>query len=133
LQWHKDDPADDYEMNRNNVVYTWQNNRNPFIDLPELVSYIWGENQGEVWNQSLSISSNLQQEISIYPNPASDYIKFQGLSTDTDVEIFSITGKRVLKSKIKKNAPLYLDLNSGVYLVRIFDESNMITKKLIIK
>ncbi|WP_241148074.1 endonuclease [Lacinutrix jangbogonensis] len=30
LDWHRNDPPDDYEMNRNNVVYTWQNNRNPF-------------------------------------------------------------------------------------------------------
>ena len=40
LDWHRNDPPDDFEMNRNNVVYTWQFNRNPFIDQPDLVEYI---------------------------------------------------------------------------------------------
>ena len=37
LDWHRNDPPDDFEMNRNNVVYTWQFNRNPFIDHPCLL------------------------------------------------------------------------------------------------
>ena len=44
LDWHEEDQADDFEMRRNNIIYEWQNNRNPFIDYPELASYIWGEN-----------------------------------------------------------------------------------------
>ena len=27
-------------MNRNNVIYNWQFNRNPLIDMPDLVDYI---------------------------------------------------------------------------------------------
>jgi len=42
LQWHLQDPVDSFEMNRNNVIYTIQNNRNPFIDHPEFVELIWG-------------------------------------------------------------------------------------------
>ncbi|MBI9070566.1 MAG: endonuclease [Melioribacteraceae bacterium] len=41
IQWHKDDPPDDFERNRNEVVYQYQKNRNPFIDHPEYVSKIW--------------------------------------------------------------------------------------------
>lgn len=44
LQWHIDDPVDDFELNRNNAIYAIQNNRNPFIDHPEFVDYIWGNN-----------------------------------------------------------------------------------------
>ncbi|HEY0091483.1 MAG TPA: endonuclease, partial [Flavobacterium sp.] len=29
LSWNSSDPADDFEMHRNNVIYTWQINRNP--------------------------------------------------------------------------------------------------------
>jgi hypothetical protein len=50
LDWHRNDLPDDFEMNRNNVVYTWQLNRNPFIDHPDLVKYFWGNKIGEVWN-----------------------------------------------------------------------------------
>ncbi|TNF09162.1 MAG: hypothetical protein EP317_01520, partial [Bacillota bacterium] len=42
LRWHIEDPVDSFEANRNNVLYGVQENRNPFIDHPELVERIWG-------------------------------------------------------------------------------------------
>lgn len=42
LKWHKQDPVDQIERNRNEIIYqTYQHNRNPFIDHPEWVSDIW--------------------------------------------------------------------------------------------
>jgi len=43
LTWHVQDPVDDFELNRNNVIYSYQGNRNPFIDNPEYVSLIWND------------------------------------------------------------------------------------------
>jgi endonuclease I len=43
IQWHEMDPVDDFELNRNNVIYDYQGNRNPFIDNPEWVDLIWGD------------------------------------------------------------------------------------------
>ena len=42
LDWHLQDPVDDFEMSRNEVIYSIQGNRNPFIDHPEYVSILWG-------------------------------------------------------------------------------------------
>ena len=42
LRWHIQDPVDDFERNRNEVIYNSQNNRNPFIDHPEFAERIWG-------------------------------------------------------------------------------------------
>ncbi len=42
LLWNQQDPVDDFERNRNEVVYSYQHNRNPFIDHPEYVEAIWG-------------------------------------------------------------------------------------------
>ena len=42
LQWHNEDPVDNYERYRNHIVYQYQCNRNPFIDHPEFVERIWG-------------------------------------------------------------------------------------------
>ncbi len=47
LKWHREDPVSDKETNRNEAVYLIQNNRNPFIDNPELVEYIWGANKNK--------------------------------------------------------------------------------------
>ena len=41
-QWHTQDPVSQREIDRNNAAYTYQGNRNPFIDQPEYVALIWG-------------------------------------------------------------------------------------------
>ncbi|MCK9235815.1 MAG: endonuclease [Acholeplasmataceae bacterium] len=43
LKWHREDPVDDFEMQRNQVIYETQGNRNPFIDKPEYVHLIWDD------------------------------------------------------------------------------------------
>jgi len=35
LSWHREDPVDDRELLRNEVVFSFQGNRNPFVDHPE--------------------------------------------------------------------------------------------------
>ncbi len=47
LKWHREDPVSEKELKRNNAVYAHQHNRNPFIDYPELVEYIWGTKAGQ--------------------------------------------------------------------------------------
>lgn len=47
LKWHRQDPVSSKEVNRNNVVYSFQYNRNPYIDYPDLVEYIWGNEVGQ--------------------------------------------------------------------------------------
>ncbi len=37
LAWHYSDPVSLFEIHRNNVIYSYQGNRNPFIDFPEYV------------------------------------------------------------------------------------------------
>ena len=41
LSWHYSDPVDDIERRRNDVVFEYQGNRNPFIDNPHWVRYIF--------------------------------------------------------------------------------------------
>ena len=44
LEWNRLDPPDEYEIHRNNLLYTnFTNNRNPFIDFPEWAEFIWGK------------------------------------------------------------------------------------------
>lgn len=52
LEWSRQDPVSDKEKMRNDKVYTIQNNRNPFIDRPELAEYLWGNKAGEIYRGS---------------------------------------------------------------------------------
>ncbi len=50
LKWNKDDKVDDWEMFRNNVIAKNQGNRNPFVDRPELVDFVFGDKQDVVYS-----------------------------------------------------------------------------------
>ena len=64
LEWNKLDPPDDYELRRNNVIYEWQNNRNPFIDNPDLADYLWGDKTGQSWQGNSGSSIILSASLS---------------------------------------------------------------------
>ena len=49
LEWDTIDVVSDWERRRNDRIYELQKNRNPFIDHPELVDYIWGSKVGTPW------------------------------------------------------------------------------------
>lgn len=43
LKWHEQDPVSEKEIKRNEAIYSYQQNRNPFIDHPEYAERIWGQ------------------------------------------------------------------------------------------
>lgn len=49
LNWHREDPVSQKEIDRNNGVAKKQGNRNPFVDAPELAEYIWGNKKTTVY------------------------------------------------------------------------------------
>lgn len=49
LQWAREDPVSEKEKMRNEAVFRIQNNRNPFIDYPDLCEYIWGDKRGQTF------------------------------------------------------------------------------------
>ena len=46
-EWHRQDPVSEKEQHRQHIVSSIQHNRNPYIDYPELVEFIWGNRKGE--------------------------------------------------------------------------------------
>ncbi|MBT1065519.1 ExeM/NucH family extracellular endonuclease [Bowmanella sp. Y26] len=45
VEWHNADPVDSVEQNRNNAIYEFQGNRNPFIDHPEWVEVLYSADE----------------------------------------------------------------------------------------
>ena len=133
LEWNHSDPADDFEMNRNNVVYTWQYNRNPFIDYPDLADYIWGVKAGQVWSSSLSTTSNTGIEFVLYPNPATSTLYVGGLQVDGLLEIYNMSGQKLFQQTVTSNNPIDLGLPTGMYVAKIASAGQVSVKKLLVK
>lgn len=132
LSWNTLDPADDFEMNRNNVIYNWQMNRNPFIDYPALVNYVFGNQTNAIWNAALSTADFNQKTPTIFPNPAKNQIAISGLDQLSNLEIYTISGAKVANYLVLNESQLDLNLPSGIYLVKITSDSLSTTKKLIV-
>jgi endonuclease I len=63
LKWHEEDPVDDFERQRNQVIYAYQRNRNPFIDYPELVSIFYPQTPANIeYHREDSISISYRQK-----------------------------------------------------------------------
>ena len=132
LDWHLSDPVDDFEINRNEIIFGFQQNRNPFIDHPNLVNYLWGDNVGLVWNDNLTVPENEILKTIIYPNPSSGIINFSSDMEDEFIEIFNLNGQNILNKIIDSSNSVELDLPSGIYFLRSNTKSGIYNSKLII-
>ncbi|TRX61210.1 T9SS type A sorting domain-containing protein [Fulvivirga sp. M361] len=79
-----------------------------------------------------STDGDVDQNIFIYPNPASEYIFFKN-KNDVSFEMWSVSGIFIGKGKIEPNAKLSLrDLKTGTYILRVRDTNDKLqTYKLI--
>lgn len=50
LRWAAEDPVSEKEINRNNKVFGFQKNRNPYVDFPGLEQYVWGTKTTETFD-----------------------------------------------------------------------------------
>ncbi len=57
MKWANDDPPSQKEIDRNNAAYAYQGNRNPFVDHPEYINYIWATNCATLPVELTSISA----------------------------------------------------------------------------
>lgn len=133
LAWNTTDTRDDFEMNRNNYIYTWQQNRNPFIDYPLLADYIFGAQYGQPWFSALASESFNVSEIKVFPNPAAEHIFVSGISGISNVQIFSISGAKVFETSINGEQMIPIHFKSGMYFVKVTNDEKQIMKKIIVK
>lgn len=141
LQWNLQDKPDDYEINRNNVIYSFQKNRNPFIDYPEWVTAIWGNPSSVNKKKELANEYSLSQN---YPNPfnpettisysipKNEYVTLKiydllGKEIATLVDEYKQAGKYNFQFSIRN-----YQLSSGVYFYQLRASTYSETKKIII-
>ncbi len=95
LEWHELDPVDDYEIQRNNLIYNnYQLNRNPFIDYPQWARIAYDPNytgagaSNEIESSSVGANSDpfsnaTLSELTINTDTVKkDYLKNEPFSTN---------------------------------------------------
>ncbi|WP_405377536.1 endonuclease [Nonlabens sp. Asnod3-A02] len=131
IQWHRNDPPDDFEMNRNNVIYTWQNNRNPFIDNPNLVELIYGNNIGQTF--TLSEQSEVLSKIVITPNPSNNHFTISNVNEPINITIYDSFGRIVRTENITNTIRINHNLTTGMYLAKLSEGDNSKVVKLLVR
>ena len=129
LTWNDLDPVSPYEVAKNNRVYTFQNNRNPYIDHPEYVHTVWGATLQ-------TTDFDLQYEISVYPNPSNDH----KINIDSSIEIYNfqlitINGQLMMEIKnptLTNNSYSIENIPNGFYFLRVTSENQSVVKKIIV-
>lgn len=129
LTWNLLDPVSTKEIERNNAIYTFQGNRNPYIDNNDFVTSIWG--------LPLSISANeINKSISVFPNPTNaNKINIQSGVQIDEIDLFNLNGQLIqqIKKPVFNNKTFSLDnLKNGFYLLKIECNNQFITKKVIV-
>lgn len=66
------------------------------------------------------VEENNAESLSLYPNPASDVIRIEGIEGIHDIRIFNLMGQVVKTATIQDNEEIHIgELPAGLYLIRI--------------
>jgi hypothetical protein len=97
------------------------------------VEYIWGNMVGQTWTQPLGIDDVNASIIQLYPNPTNGRIYVKGIQSESDIEVFTIDGRKLSSFHLDSNSYLDLKLSSGLYLFKITSKGKSIVKKIVVK
>jgi endonuclease I len=131
MEWDQADPVSQKERDRNNIVYSIQGNRNPFIDNTSYVDLIWGSQNG------VGDVASDKELISVWPNPAGMTATIELPEQFTDnyyIKIVNISGK-VIMNKMVAGRPVTLDVttyDSGYYIIIVSGNGRILAVPLIV-
>lgn len=140
LQWHNQDPVDNFEIARNEYIYTIQENRNPFIDHPEWVNCIDFKTLTLSGNCPLDTAENdnpnpisniaKNNAFRIFPNPSQG--KTQIVLKENfklkQLNLYNMQGKKITLDFEQNEEIIYFNaenLSKGIYFVEISGENHI--------
>lgn len=125
LEWAEADPVSQKEVDRNEGIYAIQGNRNPYIDHPEFVIYVWdemsvgteetAEQHFNIWvgNRTLHIQGNNSGQLSVQITNSTGQVVYQEASTTADIR-------------------LPHSIVSGVYVVKVQSSNGAVTERIFV-
>ncbi len=133
LNWNSLDPVSDFEENRNEVIFNFQGNRNPFIDNPYLATLIWSGPEAEnSWFGVETNKINFENDFKLFPNPVKNNLKIISKYQITQTLLFNLAGTKIL---VFNGSTLNLgSVPKGIYFLEIYSLNNCraVKKKIVI-
>jgi hypothetical protein len=135
LSWHNSDPVSAKEVARNNAVYVYQHNRNPYIDHPEYAVMVWDPNVG--------IDANVYEtaRLQVWPVPVSSQLNFtienHNTTKNLDMVIVDLAGRVLMEKQFVANQTITIHdldkLSAGFYLLRVSEQGKTIATTKLLK
>lgn len=94
----------------------------------------WGQYADKYYEECVGIETAEEQEIVLYPNPATDHLSLIGLQDCQTLAMVNLLGQTVLTQAISSNT-LNLDVSNlerGVYLLKLESPNGLLVKKVIL-
>lgn len=132
LEWHRADPVSDKERNRNNAIFTFQDNRNPYVDRPEFVDCVFDPPNCPWASTEPSSLAHLltNDDVRLRPNPSQNDVQLSFTTTKTNLpmrlSVTDITGRVIYEATIDPNNSAHTipsaSWNTGMYIIKLHNE-----------
>jgi hypothetical protein len=90
---------------------------------------LYGQDFASIDNINVKVSKELHKDLSIYPNPTTDFF---GVKHDENVKkviVYNWIGKKIQSFDHRKGNMYNVEnLEKGIYIVRLFDEQDKLSK-----
>jgi endonuclease I len=135
IKWHLDDPVSAIEIAKNNAIYNYQGNRNPYIDNPSYVCSIWSAQCATVNSLSRTDFAALSNVI-VYPNPTNNQrINIQTEVEMDEIQLISVNGQiiqQISKPTLENSTYTLENIPAGYYFLRLSNGNQSVVKKVIV-
>jgi len=136
--WHFADLPDNYEIARQEYIFSTQGNRNPYIDSVNFVCHVSFSNMTYLdVDCNVGLEEQLAMNFSVFPVPSNGkvFAQVNGLNI-TGYVITDILGKTILQNNMLNAAVLELDgnqLKAGKYIIEVSTELGKTNRSFIIE
>ena len=85
--------------------------------------------------QTIAANNSPIEGLTIYPNPVSNGKLYISSTKNLSkyIEIFDVLGKKIYGTSLFGNAMDISRLNIGIYIIKITENGNTVTRKLVVK
>ncbi len=133
LEWNAEDPVSEFEIQRNEVIYQNQGNRNPFIDNPYMATMIWnGPDAEDPWN-ILEVQETFSTTLVLYPTITDGYVYIENNSQSVfEYRVFNVSGNFLLQGETSSEIDLGT-LSKGMYFIQLQNQTFNKVEKIIMR